>query len=197
MNGTIKFAEIPTLQDGWEKGTPTDNPSNVWKIWDENSYYLWGANHYNFTGISIGKSLKGGGMAGVNHGPTRGLAHPHYIGVNTMEFIYASDNDAVFSELTKLVKSGKDIVVPIYHDINAPSGIYKYSLGTGIGHNVQNWSDIQKHIFQLLIQLCKVAEKVVFPAGIYWPDFRNDSGLPHYPMTSVDVIQNIVDALNE
>jgi hypothetical protein len=197
MKGTIKFSEIPKLQDGWEKGSPINNPSNVWKIWDENTYYLWGANHHNITGIAIGKSLKGGGMAGVDQGPTRGLAHPHYIGVNTMEYVYASDNDTVFIELTKLVNSGKDVVVPIFHDSNAPSRVYKYSLGTGIGHYVQNWADIQKHIFQLLLQLCKVAESVDFPVGIYWPDFRNDNGLPHYPITSLDDIQSIIDALNE
>lgn len=195
MNGKIIFASIPQLNDNWQLGTPTENPANVWTVWDEDNYYLWGANGSNIFTTQVGAPLMGGGMASVKRGPTRGLGHPHYIGVNTMEFMNMSQNDTVFRSLTKLITSGKNVVVPIYHDHGTPANVLKYSLGTGIGASVGNWADIQKHIFNLIIQLSAHASAVDIPAGVYWPDCRNANRLPHHPITSVADIQSIVDIL--
>lgn len=193
--GKIKFEPIPRLHDNWQNGTPTDNPANVWTVWDQDNYYLWGANSSNISGIAIGQSLHGGGMAGVSHGPTRGLAHPHYVGVNTMESGKMSENDTAFAQLTTLIKNGKNVVIPIFHDHGTPAGVFKYSLGTGIGANVGNWGDIQKYVFKLLIKLSTHASSVEIPSGVYWPDCRNANRLPHYPISNMADIQTIVDNL--
>jgi len=184
MAGNIIFAEIPKLDQDWQLGTPTSDPDNVWTVWDKNNYYLWGANSGNISGIAIGQSLHGGGLAGPK-GPTRGLAHPHYVGVNTMQFTEMSENITVFAELTKLIANDKNIVVPIFHDKNDPPGQYKYSLGTGLGSNVSNWMCIQKFIFNLIIKLSATANDVVIPSGVFWPDCRNADKKPHYPITNV------------
>ncbi len=194
MNGKIIFAEIPRLDLGWENGTPTDDPANVWNIWDKNCFYLWGANRFNYTGIAIGQSLNGGGLAG-RKGPTRGLAHPHYIGVNTMEVGHHADNVAIFADLTTKLSNGNDIVFPIFHDDGTPVGSFKYSLGTGLGSDVFKWGDIQKNIFSLLLQLSKTASAVVIPAGVYWPDCRNNNKLPHYAVKDMSDIQAIIAVL--
>jgi len=64
MAGKVIFAEIPRLNLNWQDDTPSEDSSNVWTVWDKNNYYLWGANSSNISGISIGKSLMGGGLAG-------------------------------------------------------------------------------------------------------------------------------------
>lgn len=190
MAGKVIFAEIPRLNLDWQDGTPTDDPSNVWTVWNKNNYYLWGANSSNISGIAIGQSLKGGGLAGHN-GPTRGLAHPHYVGVNTMEFDKMLENTSAFATLTSLIESGKNVVVPIFHDSYAPSGEYKYSLGTGIGSSVSHWIDIQKFIFNCIISLCDKADSVNIPSGVYWPDCRTSSKT-HYPITNIEDMKAIV-----
>ncbi len=190
MAGRIIFAEIPRLNLDWQDGTPSDDPSNVWTVWDKNNYYLWGANSSNISGISIGKSLMGGGLAG-SHGPTRGLAHPHYIGVNTMESDKMNENITAFNNLTSLLVSGKNVVIPIFHDKGSPAGEYKYSLGTGIGSNVGSWIDIQKFIFKCIIKLSNDAESVDIPSGVYWPDCRSSSKT-HYPVANVDDMKAIL-----
>ena len=190
MAGKIIFAEIPRLSLDWQNGTPTDNPSIVWTVWDKNNYYLWGANSGNISGIAIGQTLHGGGLAGPN-GPTRGLAHPHYVGVNTMESNKMNENTTAFNYLSTLLADGKDVVIPIFHDKGAPAGEYKYSLGTGIGSNVSNWMDIQRFIFKCIISLCDVADSVEIPDGVYWPDCRTASKT-HYPITNAKDIRAIV-----
>lgn len=191
MAGKIIFASIPKLNQDWEKGTPSSDPDNVWTVWDKHNYYLWGANSGNISGIAIGQTLHGGGMAG-DRGPTRGLAHPHYVGVNTMEYDKMAENIKVFEEIEKLLAKDKNIVVPIFHDDKMAEGEHKYSLGTGLGTNVNNWICIQKFIFNLIIKLSASASDVVIPSGVYWPDCRNADKKPHYPITSVADIRTIV-----
>ena len=194
MNGKIIFEEIPKLDLGWENGTPADDPANVWTIWDKNKYYLWGANKNNYAGIPIGQTLHGGGLAG-SKGPTRGLAHPHYIGVNTMDLGQLTINATVFNQLTSFLQNGNDIVFPIFHDEGTPVGSFKYSLGTGIGASAFKWGDIQKDIFVLLLQLSKTASSVVIPPGVFWPDCRNKNRLPHYAIKDMADIQAIINIL--
>lgn len=184
MNGKVIFAEIPRLNIGWQNGTPSSDPSDVWTVWDKNTYYLWGANGANITGIPIGQSLNGGGLAGPN-GPSRGLAHPHYVGINTMDFSEMFQNVTVFNELSTHLADGKNIVIPIFHDSNMPIGEYKYSLGTGLGSNVNSWICIQKFIFHSIIKLCGMASDLIIPTGVYWPDCRQKDNPPHYPIKDI------------
>lgn len=157
-SGTLRFATIDRLPEGWER-----DPDSVWTVWDRNTYYLWGANTGNMN-LPEGASLQGGGMAGVAHGPTRGLAHPHYVGIDTMSDSTA--NNAQFTKLRTWLDRGNDVVVPTYHG--------KYSLGTGIagGTDHETWRRIQLSIMQGIVTLADAARHVSIPDGTFWPDCR-------------------------
>jgi len=184
--GTLSFGSIKQLDDQWWTSPPPNDPAVVWKTWDRDSYYLWGANAENYTGIAIGDSLNGGGMAGDN-GPSRGRAHPHYVGVITMSTGDLPKNDAVFQALATLMASGKTVQVPSYHE--------KLSLGTGIGSSVTGWADIQKYLLEQIIVLAGTASSVIIPHGTFWPDVRTTPETRHY-ISSVADLQKIVDFLS-
>lgn len=155
-SGKVIFSKINQVPDHW-----IDNPSSVWNVWDKNTYYLWGANALNYD-LKQGDNLMGLGMAGAN-GPTRGYAHDHYIGLDTMDFS-TSRNPGVFSKLENLLKSGNDIVVPTFKGC--------YSLGTGIAHQNPGWQKIQKQIMEGLISLVENASSLEVPDDTFWPDCR-------------------------
>ena len=184
--GILSFGEIKQLDNQWWTSPPSDDPALVWNTWDRDTYYLWGANVGNYTGIPLGDSLNGDKMAGPN-GPSRGRAHPHYVGVITMSASDLPKNDAVFQSLATLMASGKDIQVPSYHG--------RLSLGTGIGATVPNWPDIQKYLLEQIIVLASGASSVTIPPGTFWPDVRNKPETAH-KISSVADLQNIVDFLS-
>ena len=138
-------------------------------------------------------------MAGVSHGPTRGRAHPHYIGVNTMDKKDAYVNDAIFIGLQKLLNGGYNVDVPTYHDKKLASGSlkYKYSLGTGIGANVPNWSEIQLSLFKEIEKLTNLGGLVDMPKGTYWPDFSAGSNPTLMPLESVADLKKIITHLEQ
>lgn len=190
MNGKLIFGKIPKLPENWW----TEDLENVWNIWDKDTYYLWGANSGNYLKQTIGEVIGGGGLAGPN-GPTRGMAHPHYIGVNTMDFDLMSENDAVFANLKSLIESGKNVLVPIFNDDKSTPNMYKYSLGTGIGAGTNNWAGIQKYIFEKLLVLAKPNtenENCEIPNGVYWPDCQKPEPYPRYNITSTADIKTII-----
>jgi len=154
--GKVIFSKIEQLPDQW-----WNNPEVVWTVWNKNTYYLWGANAGNYD-LKQGADLSGGGMAGSN-GPTRGYAHDHYIGLDTMNY---SDtrNPSVFKKLSTLLAAGHDIVVPIYKGC--------FSLGTGIAHEMPDWERIQQQLFEGILGLAKSASALDVPAATFWPDCR-------------------------
>ena len=171
--GKLIFGEIEQLVDNWWTSAPPNDPSDVWKTWDRNTYYLWGANSGNYKGIAIGQSLMGGGMAGP-HGPTRGRAHPHYVGVITMDVADLPKNDAVFQDLNNLLNNGSNVVVPTFAG--------KFSLGTGIGIGVSGWDQIQEYLLKNIYNLGQSASSVTIPQGTNWP----------YPIAEIDDLMAIV-----
>jgi hypothetical protein len=199
MTGKLIFAPIPKLPANWWTGTPANDPDTVWTVWDKQTYYLWGANEGNYQHTAVGQVIGGGGMAGTN-GPTEGMGHPHYIGVNTMEFADMAHNDAVFDTLKTHILNGQNVVVPIHAEDKTTPCMAQYSLGTGLGAGVSNWADIQKYIFQKLVELGQAAGtgNVEIPHGTYWPDCRQTKFYPRYPryvITSLDDIQTIISVL--
>jgi predicted NAD-dependent protein-ADP-ribosyltransferase YbiA (DUF1768 family) len=185
-NGTLSFGEIKQLDAQWWTSPPPNDPAAVWNTWDRDTYYLWGANVLNYAGIALGDSLNGDKMAGPN-GPSRGRAHPHYVGVITMSASDLPKNDAVFQSLATLMASGKHVQVPSYGG--------RLSLGTGIGASVPNWADIQKYLLEQIIVLTSTASSVSIPPGTFWPDVRTTPETPH-KISSVPDLQNIVDFLS-
>jgi hypothetical protein len=196
MTGKLIFAPIHRLPDNWWTDTPAADPDSVWTVWDKNSYYLWGANEGNYQQTPIGQLIGGGGMAGIN-GPSRGRSHPHYIGVNTMEFADMADNDAVFDDLNTKIRNGQNVVVPIYAQDKATPCMAQCSLGTGIGATVPHWSDIQKYIFGKFVELAQTAGtgNLVIPDGTYWPDCRKPEPHPRHMITSVEDMETIIATL--
>lgn len=162
--GTLKFGPIPTLGDRW-----WDDPESVWRVWDRNAYYLWGANGGNYRRSTLGEIIGGGGLAGPR-GPTRGRAHPRYVGICTMGTDEIALNGPVFEELGAKLTAGATIVAPTYQG--------KLSLGTGIGATRpgasesvhRDWLKIQGSILSELLQLGRLASGVRIPEGTYWPD---------------------------
>lgn len=188
MNGTLKFSLIPDLPEDWWLA-----PLTVWSVWDKTDYYLWGANKSNMF-LDEGKPLNGGGLAS-NRGPTRGRAHLHYLGINTMEYIFMSDNVKQFNHIANLIKGGNTIIIPIFNEEKKTPTTYKYSLGTGYGTGVANWIDIQKDILQSIITIGKLASKIDIPDGVYWPDCSKSMPYPHHQIKDLADIQKIVDSL--
>ncbi|MFT5777595.1 MAG: hypothetical protein ACI837_000531 [Crocinitomicaceae bacterium] len=192
MNGKIIFAEIPRLTDDWWTKLPLNDPAIVWTVWNKSTYYLWGANAGNYQVMPMGTLLGGSGLAGVKHGPSRGRFHPHYVGIITMDLSSMPLNDAVFADLLTKLKSGKDIVVPIYNEDHATPATFKYSLGTGIGAGQPGWGGIQKSIFQQILTLGDSASSVDIPSGTYWPNGLATQPYPHIPLKSLSDIKTII-----
>lgn len=161
-SGKISFAKIDQLPAKW-----WDTPSSVWTVWDQNTYYLWGANSSNYD-LKQGDNLFGGGMAGPS-GPTRGYAHDHYIGIDTMDYSEVR-NAGQFKKLQVLLSSGKNIVIPTYKG--------GYSLGTGIAHQNTEWAKIQLQIWQGLNSLIFSASSLEVPSHTFWPDCRTTVDAP-------------------
>jgi hypothetical protein len=182
-NGNLVFSTIKQLPDNWWNSPPPDDPSSVWSVWDQNTYYLWGANAGNYQGIEIGQSLNGAGMAGTN-GPTLGRAHPHYVGIITMNQDDMPKNDAVFSALSNLLKNGRNVVIPTYHG--------QFSLGTGIACSQSGWRQIQIYLLTQIVKLGQDATTVQIPSGTFWPDCRKSKPYPQYPIARLDDLKDIV-----
>jgi hypothetical protein len=193
MNGKLIFAEIPRLPDNWWNGTPKNDPSIVWTVWNQSTYYIWGANSGNYQAMPMGTILGGSGLAGIAHGPSRGRYHPHYIGVITMDFSEMHLNDAVFADLLTKLKSGMNIVVPIFNEDHLTPATFKYSLGTGIGANQPDWGKIQKSIFQQILTLGNAASTIDIPSGTYWPNGLDTMPYPQIPLTSLADINSIIN----
>lgn len=190
MAGKLVFAPIPRLPANW-----MSRPETVWTVWSRDDYYLWGANSGNMF-LNQGMDLQGGGLAGKKHGPTRGYAHDHYIGVNTMQFDRVFDNNTVFIRLIMLIRQEKNIIIPIYDEDGIVPPTFKYSLGTGIGSGVPRWLDIQKHLLKHIIDLSEHVSSIEIPDDVYWPDCRQKQPYPRYRIQSIDDIRSIVDQVN-
>lgn len=182
-SGTLIFSGIHQLPDNWWNGQPPSDPVSVWTVWDKNTFYTWGANAGNYQGIGIGKSLGGGGMAS-DTGPSRGRAHPHYVGVITMDLNDMPKNDPVFASLEQEIGNGKNVVVPSFHG--------RFSLGTGYGAHVPNWGDIQKYLLAKIYALGQKASSTTIPHGTFWPDCRTDPSTDH-PIKKLDDLMDIVN----
>lgn len=155
-SGKVIFSKIDQLPSNWMVDL-----SQVWTVWNKNTYYLWGANSMNYD-LKQGDSLMGAGMAGSN-GPTRGYAHDHYIGLDTMDYS-TTRNPGVFKKLHGLLMTGNDIVVPTFKGC--------YSLGTGIAHQNPGWQKIQLQIMEGLLSLVDNASSMEAPDETFWPDCR-------------------------
>src|ERR1044072_320242 len=129
-SGTLIFSGIHQLPDNWWNDQPPNDPASVWSVWHKNTFYTWGANSGNYQ-LAIGQSLHGLGMADVK-GPSRGRAHPHYVGIITMDVNDMPKNDPVFLALENELSNGNHVVIPSFKG--------RFSLGTGLGANVPNWA---------------------------------------------------------
>ncbi len=167
--GTLRFGEIEQVPKGWWP----DRAESVWTVWSRDTYYLWGANAGNIDTVE-GRSLRGAGMAGPT-GPTWGLGHPNYVGIDTMALgstgASGTTTTSQFARLHAWLAGGNNVVVPTFHG--------KYSLGTGIagGMDPDVWRRIQLTVMQGIVGLAAVAGAVVIPAGTYWPDCRTSVDL--------------------
>jgi len=182
-NGTLIFSGIHQLPDNWWNDQPPNDPASVWNVWNKNTFYTWGANAGNYQGIAIGKSLNGDGMAG-DRGPSRGKAHPHYVGIITMSLNDMPKNDAVFHALENEIANGHNVVIPAFKG--------RFSLGTGIGANVPNWAEIQKYLLAKIYGLGQKASAPTIPPGTFWPDCRTQPETT-YPISKLDDLMGIVN----
>lgn len=185
-SGTLIFSGIHQLPDNWWSDQPPNDPSSVWNVWDKNTFYTWGANSGNYQ-LAIGQSLHGLGMADVS-GPSRGRAHPHYVGIITMNLNDMPKNDPVFLSLENELSNGNNVVIPSFKG--------RFSLGTGIGASVSNWAEIQKYLLGKIHGLGQKASAATIPPGTFWPDCRTSSDKAHqktYPITKLDDITGIVN----
>jgi predicted NAD-dependent protein-ADP-ribosyltransferase YbiA (DUF1768 family) len=186
--GTLIFGEIKKLVDNWWTSLPANDPADVWTTWDRDTYYLWGANSGNYDGIPVGGPLNGDGMASVNSGPTRGRAHPHYVGVITMAQSDLPKNDPIFQALAAKLTAGQDVVIPTFHG--------KLSLGTGIGGTIPHWDAIQEYLLRQIHALGASAKSVTIPAGTFWPDLRPHKGGQPYPISQLDDLITLANMLS-
>ena len=190
--GQLVFDKIERLPDQWWKGKPTDDPSMVWTVWNRSSWYLWGANGSNYD-LPIGQDLMGEGMAG-KHGPSRGHAHPHFVGIITMSTADLPINDKTFATLKARIAAGDSVIVPIFPDSAfSPTGD-TLSLGTGIGSSIPGWASIQREILAHIHALGEAASGVTIPPGLYWPDLSQAKPTLH-DITSLADIKTIYESL--
>lgn len=164
MAGKLSFDTIPKLPDNWWDGSDADT---VWTVWDKDTFYLWGANSGNQF-VPRGQPLNGGGMASTDKGPTRGMGHPHYVGIDTME-ISKKANDGVFATLKTELENGKNIVVPVYLKHGDPHN-GSYGLGTGYGLDVTDHVQIHAYVWEKLLELAAAADETSIPSLMWTPD---------------------------
>ncbi|NRA45153.1 MAG: hypothetical protein HRU09_09385 [Oligoflexales bacterium] len=118
--GVVHFGRVPGIEEGW----------------DSSHLYCWGANAENQY-LKRKEYLNGGGMAGPT-GPSRGKAHPQYVGINTMSY---GTNQAVFAELEKALDKGMVVVIPTFRQ--------RFSLGGHISKRLlkeEQWTRVQKEV---------------------------------------------------
>lgn len=175
MAGTIKFDPVPRLPTDWWLPVPKNsteieaqNRKNVWPIWGEHNCYFWGANAGNQF-VDRGQSLAGGGMAGSN-GPSRGIAHPQYVGYDTMSDPNKSKagNGKVISEMMSWLDAGHTVIIPTYPN--------RFSLGTGIAIDNPNATSVQAAMWADIISLINHASNVSYIAELWTPDMAQASG---------------------
>ena len=164
MAGKLSFDAIPKLPDNWWDGT---DAQTVWTVWDKDTFYLWGANSGNQF-VPRGQPLNGGGMASTDKGPTRGMGHPHYVGIDTMA-LSKTANDGVFATLKSELENGKNIVVPVYLK-HGDHNNGCYGLGTGYGLDVTDHIQIHAYVWEKLLDLASVADDTSIPALMWTPD---------------------------
>lgn len=163
-------------------------------MWDETTWYLWGANVGNYRQGPIGTLIGGDGLAGVN-GPSRGRYHPHYVGLITMTVADLPENAPVFAALAARVDGGGSVVVPVYDTAEGGPPTLKLSLGTGIAAGQPGWGAIQRSILSGIVKLGQRCGAVKIPAGVYWPDCRTPEPCVRYPVATLADIEHIVDAV--
>ena len=178
--GKLIFNEMPQLPLNWWK-----KPSSAWNTWDENSYYLWGANLTNYKISSPTKKLKGSGMAS-SEGPTRGRGHPQFIGIIVTSLSFR-ENEAIFSFLENKLRDGANVVVPV---ING-----RYALGTGVAFRrhrcIEDWYTSQKYLFEKMIHLSSIAQEVTFQEGVFWPDCGFSTNPESPQLFSIESLEDI------
>lgn len=167
MGGHLRFDSIPKLPHDWWDG---DDADTVWPTWGEHTSYFWGANAGNQF-LDRGVALNGGGLASVKWGPTRGRAHPHYIGIDTMsDSAFSLTNNAkVYAQGAAILDAGHDLVVPVFMkhgDIDHG----KFSLGTGYGLRGDYVAKIHAEMWAGIIALIGDAETVTFNPIMWTPD---------------------------
>lgn len=108
-------------------------------------YYVWGANTYNYNYRKgkvlgyvdriTGEKKNGSGMAS-SKGPTKGRAHPHYIGIVSI-FKPGDDleeirkiNEKQFRKLYRKLLEGHNVVFPLNMDLFKETDVPKMSTGT-------------------------------------------------------------------
>lgn len=174
MPGTLRFDSIPRLPEDWWQGTDADT---VWPTWGQHVSYFWGANSGNQF-LDRGKALNGGGLAS-DQGPSRGRAHPQYVGIDTMSAsAYSlSNNDKVYSQMAAWLRAGHTLVVPV--DLRAALSDQekgKFSLGTGYGLDLPEATEIHEYLWGAIIKLIELADNVGYSTIMWTPDMSLPAG---------------------
>ncbi len=187
-SGKVIFAEIQQLPKGWHYDL-----DSAWRVWDENSYYLWGANPRNYSKRDPSQKLKGSGLAS-RKGPTRGRGHPHYIGIITTSLEF-DKNDRVFKDLEAKLLSGANIVIPLISS--------RFGLGTNAAFRrhskIRNWYISQKYLFEKILYLSGLASEIVAPEGAFWPDCgltRQSESPVNFAILTIEDLNNILPYLD-
>lgn len=161
-------------------------PFNWGKKFEKGSmktYYVWGANSYNYkypkgkklgyTDRISGEKKEGSGMAGDETkkfpGPTKGKAHPNFVGLvtivkpgDTLEDIYAMNKERT-EFLIKKLKKGFNIEFPLDPDSKGSRGkdlkkyiLENHGLGQGVAkkravesknpQDLKDWESVQNNI---------------------------------------------------
>lgn len=193
-NARFILGPIPTLPSNWWM-----NQNTVWTVWQQDTYYLWGANKGNYRIFDPHQSLSGSGMASPT-GPSRGRGHPHYRGVITTD-LADTENDEVFNELKAHLEKGNALVVPTLKG--------KWALGSGVAVNKFNnkdWLKSQKYLLSKVAFLASICGIKEFPQGSYWAnclktDCSNKSlhlGDPHtYALQDFSSFSSIISAIDK
>lgn len=185
--GKVMFSEIKQLPKKWWR-----DPQSVWTVWDNNTYYLWGANlrNYKITDSTLG----GSGMASPD-GPSRGRGHPHYVGVITTSLSFV-ENDLIFSFLEERLEDGADIVIPVCKG--------RFALGTGVAFlryaTIQNWYESQHYLFKKIRRLTKKAKEIEIAPGTFWPDCgltKSTNSVVNISIQNIDDIKELMRYLND
>ncbi|MEM8979607.1 MAG: hypothetical protein AAGD04_08990 [Pseudomonadota bacterium] len=173
MVGQIQFDEIPKLPKQWWDGTDAET---VWPTWGKDKSYFWGANASNQF-LDRGVFLNGGGLASPDIGPSRGYAHPQYVGLDTMSAGVSSlaSNTKVYMTMSAYLDAGQTVVVPLDLREEQPDP-GKFSLGTGIGIGARDGTEIHIGLWEGILGLIDhIGEaNVDFNAKMWTPDMSQD-----------------------